>query len=133
MKGICLDFRSAREFGLYPDLYQKCNVSFPNPRFFNFDDPDAFTTGDQTINWQLHAWLSLSLFFRWRLAGLARIPAPGQVFFQLGGLVGFSRVYLGDHYPGDVLSGALSGMALAESVQRVQAVVLNKTVYELVH
>jgi len=31
---------------------------------------------------------------------------------------------LGDHYPGDVLSGALSGMAFAESVQRVQQAVM---------
>jgi LuxR family maltose regulon positive regulatory protein len=47
----------------------------------------------------------------------------GEVL-TLAALVGFSRIYLGDHYPGDVLSGALSGMAFAESVQRVQQAVM---------
>ena len=32
----------------------------------------------------------------------------------LAGLVGLSRVATGAHYPGDVLSGALTGTALAE-------------------
>jgi undecaprenyl-diphosphatase len=48
----------------------------------------------------------------------------GPLFFLLAALVGFSCIYLGDHYPGDVVSGALSGMALAESVQRVQQAVM---------
>jgi membrane-associated phospholipid phosphatase len=39
-------------------------------------------------------------------------------------LVAFSRIYLRDHYPVDVLSGALSGMAFAEIVRRVQRMVL---------
>ena len=36
------------------------------------------------------------------------------LWFAIAVLTGFSRVYLGVHYPGDVLSGAVSGTAIAE-------------------
>jgi undecaprenyl-diphosphatase len=50
---------------------------------------------------------------------------PGQrpFLFLVAALVAFSRIYLGDHYPGDVVSGAFSGMAMTEIVRQVQRVV----------
>jgi undecaprenyl-diphosphatase len=41
-------------------------------------------------------------------------PALAPIWYAVAALTGFSRVYLGAHYPGDVLSGAAVGTLLAE-------------------
>jgi undecaprenyl-diphosphatase len=46
-------------------------------------------------------------------------PARARGFFGLASLVAFSRIYLGVHYPGDVLSGSLLGMVLAKIYSRL--------------
>jgi len=46
-------------------------------------------------------------------------PASARGFFGLASLVALSRIYLGVHYPGDVLSGSLLGMVLARIYSRL--------------
>ena len=46
-------------------------------------------------------------------------PRGARGFFGLASLVAFSRIYLGAHYPGDVISGSLLGMLLARIYSRV--------------
>jgi undecaprenyl-diphosphatase len=40
-------------------------------------------------------------------------PRLTPLFYGLAGIVGFSRIYLGDHYPGDVMSGSVLGTLFA--------------------
>jgi undecaprenyl-diphosphatase len=46
-------------------------------------------------------------------------PVSARGFFGLASLVAFSRIYLGVHYPGDVLSGSLLGVVLAKIYSRL--------------
>ncbi|MDQ3808950.1 MAG: phosphatase PAP2 family protein, partial [Chloroflexota bacterium] len=45
-------------------------------------------------------------------------PRRAPVFLALASTVGMSRIYVGAHYPGDVLSGAVVGGLLAELIRR---------------
>jgi undecaprenyl-diphosphatase len=45
-------------------------------------------------------------------------PKRAPLFFALASTVGFSRIYVGAHYPGDVVSGATLGMLIAEAIRR---------------
>jgi undecaprenyl-diphosphatase len=103
-------------------------VEFPIKAFFHRSRPfiafiQAIVIGKKPGSWSFPSGHSASAFAgAWLLS--RDFPGQSPFFFLLAALVGFSRIYLGDHYPGDVLSGALSGMAFAESVQRVQQVVM---------
>jgi len=46
-------------------------------------------------------------------------PKRAPLFFGLASLVGLSRVYVGAHYPGDVLSGSALGVFLAEVTRQL--------------
>lgn len=47
-----------------------------------------------------------------------RYPRRSSLRYILASLVGFSRIYLGDHYPGDVASGSLIGLLFAMFFRR---------------
>jgi membrane-associated phospholipid phosphatase len=51
------------------------------------------------------------------VTGVARtLPAPALPLRALAGLVAYSRVHTGVHYPGDVVIGALLGASIAQVV-----------------
>jgi undecaprenyl-diphosphatase len=46
-------------------------------------------------------------------------PRLAALWYSIAGLTAFSRIYLGDHYPGDVVSGSLLGTLFAMLLKRV--------------
>ncbi|MDW5564241.1 MAG: phosphatase PAP2 family protein [Methanomassiliicoccus sp.] len=75
-------------------------------------DPGGYSmpSGHTTLAFAVATLIALGTKVRW-----------GAVAYMLAALIGLSRVYLGVHWPSDVLTGALLGILLALVMQWVRS------------
>ena len=98
-------------------------IEYPIKAFFRRRRPfvrivQALVIGKKPGSWSFPSGHTGSSFASaWILSSIW--PSRAPAFFGIAATVGFSRVYVGAHYPGDVASGAFFGVVLAEAVRRV--------------
>ncbi len=106
-------------------------VEYPIKTFFRRRRPfidviQATVIGKKPGSWSFPSGHSAGAF-----AGASLIsryyPRQRPYLYLIAALVAVSRIYLGDHYPGDVLSGSLSGMVLANAVRQGQDAVMKES------
>ena len=78
----------------------------------------AIVIGKKPGNWSFPSGHSASAFGGAWLLG-QRFPRQRGLMYTIASLVAFSRIYLGDHYPGDVASGSLIGLLFAMTFRRL--------------
>jgi membrane-associated phospholipid phosphatase len=97
-------------------------IEFPVKAFFRRRRPfveivRALVIGKKPGSWSFPSGHTASSFASaWALSTVW--PKASPVFFTVAALVGASRVYVGAHYPGDVASGAVTGVIFSEIVRR---------------
>jgi undecaprenyl-diphosphatase len=95
----------------------------PVKRYFRRRRPfidiiQATVIGKKPGTWSFPSGHSATAFAgAWLFGGYFRKLRP--LFYTIASLVAFSRIYLGDHYPGDVLSGSALGTLFAVILRRL--------------
>jgi undecaprenyl-diphosphatase len=96
-------------------------VELPIKNYFRrrrpfIDVVQAVTVGRKPMSYSFPSGHSAAAFAgAWLLR--RHYPELTPLWYAIAALVGFSRIYLGAHYPGDVAVGALSGTLIAESAR----------------
>lgn len=124
--GTVLDKKNARQslLQIIPPLWlATLTVEYPIKYFFRRKRPfadivQAIAIGKKPGTYSFPSGHSAAAFSgAWLLQRY--YPKFTALWYAIAALVGFSRVYLGAHYPGDVLSGALAGTVIAEVTRQV--------------
>lgn len=98
-------------------------VEYPIKAYFRRRRPfisiiQAIVIGKKPGTWSFPSGHSASAFGgAWLLT--RKFPRLSLLTYPIAGLVAFSRIYLGDHYPGDVASGSLLGFLFAMLIRKL--------------
>lgn len=96
-------------------------VEVPVKKYFRrrrpfIDVVRAIVVGKKPGNWSFPSGHAAAAFAGAQMMSRA-LPRWRGLWYGIASLVGFSRIYLGAHYPGDVLSGSMLGVLLAEGTR----------------
>lgn len=99
-------------------------VEYPIKQYFRRRRPfitivQAIVIGKKPGSWSFPSGHSATAFAgAWLFSRY--FPRRRGLLYTVASLVAFSRVYLGDHYPGDVVSGSSLGVLFAMLLRRLQ-------------
>lgn len=105
-------------------------VEYPIKQYFRRHRPfitivQAIVIGKKPGSWSFPSGHSATAFAgAWLFSRY--FPRRRGLLYTVASLVAFSRVYLGDHYPGDVISGSSLGVLFAMLLRRLQKFLINK-------
>jgi undecaprenyl-diphosphatase len=101
-------------------------ISLPDARLL-VSPPSSYSFPSVNVTYAFAASSGALLMAR-RLLG--HLPVWGWGFLALAAIVSYSRVYVGVHYPGDVLGGAILGLSIGWLVASLGARVGKDGVFE---